>query len=194
MKKKNGLIAFILCCFGFVGFGGLHDFYIGNYLMGVVKLLTFNFLFIGTIKDLKGIITGQYDSSLYNPLEEFILEKQLEHNRKNPVVKPDSTSTYSELFGMDFSEGSDAQISWAKDLVSKYVENLKYALKTSVEEERISQADADRLEQKILHEILYLDNASWWIDRRYYGFKKLSYTILEDEEELKDIMRNVTEK
>lgn len=49
---KNLVTAYVLCLLGFFGFAGLHRFYLGKFGSGVVYLLTFGFLGIGTIVDL----------------------------------------------------------------------------------------------------------------------------------------------
>lgn len=50
MKKKSTCIG--LCCLGFIGLGGMHDFYLHRYGIGTLKLLTMNFFIIGTFVDL----------------------------------------------------------------------------------------------------------------------------------------------
>lgn len=57
-KSKNTAMG--LCCLGFIGIGGIHDFYLGNYGKGIVKLCTLNFFMIGTIFDLIKIASGGY--------------------------------------------------------------------------------------------------------------------------------------
>lgn len=57
--KQKGT-AMGLCCLGFLGIGGIHDFYLGNYGKGLIKLLTANFIMFGTIFDLIKIASGGY--------------------------------------------------------------------------------------------------------------------------------------
>ena len=59
MKNKTTMI--VLCCLGFIGLGGIHDFYIGRPLRALVKLFTINWLGIGTIIDLIKISKETYD-------------------------------------------------------------------------------------------------------------------------------------
>ena len=57
-KDKN--VTIILCCLGFIGLGGIHDFYLGNIGAGIIKLFTWNWFFIGTIIDLIRISKNEY--------------------------------------------------------------------------------------------------------------------------------------
>lgn len=50
--KKDYDTAIALCCLGFIGLGGLHEFYLGNIGKGLIKFFTVNYFFIGTIVDL----------------------------------------------------------------------------------------------------------------------------------------------
>ena len=59
-SDKSKGTALGLCCLGFVGIGGIHDFYLGNYGKGLIKLFTINYAFIGTILDLIKIASGGY--------------------------------------------------------------------------------------------------------------------------------------
>lgn len=55
-KPKNKTTAIILCCIGFCGIGGLHKFYEGKFLMGLIYLCTGGLCFIGTIIDLLALL------------------------------------------------------------------------------------------------------------------------------------------
>lgn len=59
-SHKSKQTTLILCLIGFVGLGGLHDFYVGKIGMGIVKLFTLNFFGIGTVIDLIEIAGGTY--------------------------------------------------------------------------------------------------------------------------------------
>lgn len=69
-SDKNKTTALILCCIGFVGIGGLHDFYLGRIGSGIVKLITLNWFCIGTIIDLIKILTGSYKDNAGMPLRQ----------------------------------------------------------------------------------------------------------------------------
>lgn len=49
--KSTG-VAYLLCILGFFGFAGLHRFYLGRWVTGLIWLFTAGLLFIGTIVDL----------------------------------------------------------------------------------------------------------------------------------------------
>ena len=59
-SHKSKKTTLILCCLGFIGLGGIHDFYVGNIGKGIVKLITLNWFLIGTIVDLIKIASGTY--------------------------------------------------------------------------------------------------------------------------------------
>lgn len=56
----NKVTIIILCALGFIGLGGIHDFYLGSVGKGIIKLLTINWFFIGTIIDLIKILQNSY--------------------------------------------------------------------------------------------------------------------------------------
>ena len=55
---KNKLM--ILCALGFIGLGGIHDFYLGNIGKGITKFFTVNWFIIGTVIDLVRISSDSY--------------------------------------------------------------------------------------------------------------------------------------
>ena len=56
----NKKTALILCSLGFIGLGGIHDFYLGKFGSGIVKLLTINWFLFGTIIDLVRLSNDSY--------------------------------------------------------------------------------------------------------------------------------------
>ena len=66
-KTKTTLI---LCSIGFLGLGGLHDFYLGRIGSGIVKIVTLNWFLIGTIIDLVKITTGTYRDGTGAPIRQ----------------------------------------------------------------------------------------------------------------------------
>ncbi len=69
-SDKNKKTAMLLCCIGFVGIGGIHDFYLGNYGKGIIKLCTINWFMLGTILDLIKIASGGYKDNSGAPLRQ----------------------------------------------------------------------------------------------------------------------------
>ena len=69
-SDKNKKTAMILCCIGFIGIGGIHDFYLGNYGKGIIKLFTLNWFMLGTILDLIKIASGGYKDNSGAPLRQ----------------------------------------------------------------------------------------------------------------------------
>lgn len=67
--KKKGT-ALLLCCLGYIGFAGLHYFYVGKYGKGVLYLLTFGWFFIGTVIDTIKIASGSFCDNVGAPLRE----------------------------------------------------------------------------------------------------------------------------
>ena len=59
-SHKSKQTTLILCCLGFIGLGGIHDFYVGNIGKGLIKLFTINWQAIGTVIDLVKIAGGTY--------------------------------------------------------------------------------------------------------------------------------------
>ena len=54
--QKNRIISIVLCCLGFIGIAGLHKFYEGKFLLGILYVSTLGCCFIGTILDLINLI------------------------------------------------------------------------------------------------------------------------------------------
>lgn len=67
-SDKNKKTALYLCLLGFLGIGGIHDFYLGKIGSGCIKLITANWFFIGTILDLIKISSGGYLDNSGQPL------------------------------------------------------------------------------------------------------------------------------
>lgn len=52
MALKDTSVAYLLYVLSFFGIAGLHRFYTGNYITGIIWLFTCGLFFIGTIFDL----------------------------------------------------------------------------------------------------------------------------------------------
>lgn len=69
-SDKNKKTCLILCCLGFIGIGGIHDFYLGKIGSGILKLITCNWVLFGTIFDLIKISTGSYLDNSGQPVRQ----------------------------------------------------------------------------------------------------------------------------
>ena len=69
-SDKNKKTALLLCLLGFVGIGGIHDFYLGKIGNGIIKIITINWFMFGTILDLIRISTGGYKDNAGAPLRQ----------------------------------------------------------------------------------------------------------------------------
>ena len=58
--KRSWTTTLLLCCCLFFGFGGLHRFYTGHVLIGLIQLFTGGGCMIWQLIDLLCIITGSY--------------------------------------------------------------------------------------------------------------------------------------
>jgi len=67
-SDKSKQTTLILCAIGFVGLGGLHDFYLGRIGGGIIKLITLNWFVIGTIVDIIKIANGTYKDGAGAPV------------------------------------------------------------------------------------------------------------------------------
>lgn len=69
-SDKSKKTAMMLCLIGFAGVGGLHDFYLGKFGSGIIKVFTANWFFFGTIFDLIKIASGGYLDNSGQPLRQ----------------------------------------------------------------------------------------------------------------------------
>lgn len=67
-SRKSKRKALILCLF--FGLLGMHDFYLGKSLEGVVKFLTLNLFAIGWLIDLTRIVNNDYTDYAGHPVTE----------------------------------------------------------------------------------------------------------------------------
>lgn len=69
-SDKSKKTTMLLCLLGFVGIGGIHDFYLGKIGSGIIKILTANFFIFGTVIDLIKISTGGYLDNVGQPIRQ----------------------------------------------------------------------------------------------------------------------------
>lgn len=69
-SDKSKKTALYLCLLGFLGIGGIHDFYLGKIGSGFLKLFTVNWFMFGTVLDLIKISSGGYLDNSGQPLKQ----------------------------------------------------------------------------------------------------------------------------
>ena len=60
VSDKNKKTAAICCLLGFLGFAGIHHFYVGRIGKGLLYFFTFGLFYLGTIYDLIKILSGTF--------------------------------------------------------------------------------------------------------------------------------------
>lgn len=68
VSHKRRLAAIALCCLGFGGLGGLHRFYTGKLLTGLLWLVTGGLFGVGTVLDLIRLALGTFTDGAGLPL------------------------------------------------------------------------------------------------------------------------------
>jgi len=68
IENKNKWLTTLLLCF-FLGNFGVHRFYTGHTITGVIQLLTFGFCCIWTLIDFIIILTGNFKDANGNPIK-----------------------------------------------------------------------------------------------------------------------------
>lgn len=69
-SDKSKKTAMYLCLLGFIGIGGIHDFYLGKIGSGIIKFITVNWVMVGTVIDLIKITSGSYLDNSGQPLRQ----------------------------------------------------------------------------------------------------------------------------
>lgn len=69
-SDRSKLVALILCCLGFIGVAGIHRFYVGKVVSGIIWLFTGGLFGIGTIVDLISIALGSFRDNVDAPLRQ----------------------------------------------------------------------------------------------------------------------------
>lgn len=60
ISDKSKWVAFVLCIIGFVGIAGLHEFYVGKTITGVLMFLTVGLLGFATLFHAISILLGNF--------------------------------------------------------------------------------------------------------------------------------------
>jgi TM2 domain-containing membrane protein YozV len=67
-SDKSKTTTLICACVSLIGIGGIHHFYTGKILSGIIHLCTFGLLWIGTIIDILQILTGTFRDGAGAPI------------------------------------------------------------------------------------------------------------------------------
>ena len=67
-SDKKKWTAFFLCLF--FGWCGIHYFYVGRIVRGLIAVFTLNFLFLGWVIDLINILLGKFRDNVGQPLRQ----------------------------------------------------------------------------------------------------------------------------
>ncbi len=71
-QQKNWTITLLLCIF--LGSFGIHSFYVGKKIIGIIQLLTFGVFGIWTLIDLIMILVGKFEDGRGRPLVNSIFQ------------------------------------------------------------------------------------------------------------------------
>ena len=67
-SDKSKTTTLICACFGLIGIAGIHNFYTGKILSGIIHLFTFGLLGFGTVLDIIQILTGNFRDNSGAPI------------------------------------------------------------------------------------------------------------------------------
>ncbi|MDB9496586.1 TM2 domain-containing protein [Spirulina major CS-329] len=130
MPKSNVAIAYLLWCAGLLGFCGLHRFYTGKRISGILYLLTFGLLGIGQLIDVF-LIPGLVRSRNQD-IERFAVE--IATNVATPEPATGVKTPRQKLLGAAKDRNGDLSLAQAAMLTELDPEPLKAVLEQAVRE------------------------------------------------------------
>lgn len=185
------IICFILCCGAFLGIGGLHDFYLKRWKWGIIKLLTLDFLWLGAIYDLLMIILNKYEGLEEAPasaptkrISDEVIQKAVEES----IEKGQFLSRQFE-----WSVGSENQITWADEILQRFVKKANKLIADSYEKGKITEQEGCTIKDKVTEAIYEHDDANWWIDTRNDSLEDRLKEMLDNDTEAIEIIEKMAE-
>ena len=193
MEKKNISICILLCCGAFIGLGGLHDFYLKRWGWAVAKLLTFDFLWVGAIYDLKLLLKDEYSSDIADKWDKKYAKehdpaktKELGEEYAEDITNNDYRDT-----SIRWTAGSDNQVAWADSIVQGYVEKVNALIENAFDNNRITPEEGRYFARSVECAFQIKDNANFWIDNRKKSVDKILEKILEDNTRALEILKKL---
>lgn len=97
-NNKNKIVAFLLCFFG--GFLGLHHFYLGNTLKGIVYLFTVGLFSIGWIIDAFKLLflIIKDNSEKFSRVKNLLNTSSKKEEKTEPLIMQGYTKIYANFF------------------------------------------------------------------------------------------------
>ena len=129
-------------------------------------------------------------------------KKEVEQPSEQPTPQPTPQSIRFEMpvanyidgediLEMDWEEGTKKQQTWANKLVKEFLKEIKGAINDAVKENAITQEQADLIKKEVNKNIIYQDDANWWIDNQYMNIRKKMLVITSASEDLEKIIKRV---
>lgn len=96
-----------------------------------------------------------------------------------------------ETLEIDWEEGTKKQQTWANKIVKEFMKEAKQNIDDAVKEGAITEEQANDIKKALNKNIIYQDDANWWIDNQDKNFRKKLIEITAPSEELEKIMKKV---
>jgi hypothetical protein len=157
---------------------------------GIIKLLTMNFLLIGTLFDLLRLCANAYSKDIKGADVQFMnYVYSGQKGSYNDYLK--KQSTISDNNGIIWQEGSDKQVAWAERIVTGFLKKSKEIITDASNDNKITPEEADELISALENKVIYLDDANWWIDNRDISIREKMLEVVSDDAELEKIINRV---
>ena len=186
-EKRNKWVCIGLCCGAFICIGGLHDFYLKRWGWGIIKLLTFDFLWIGAIYDIYKMLTDNYSDNIKTKWDKPIDPE--ERARIQKMIEESDHEGYKKT--MSWVIGSESQKSWANKVLDRKVEMINDLIINSYYKDLITEEEGNYFREVVEKEILRKNDANWWIDNRYDQTRVLLHKLVKYDDKAMDILEKM---